>query len=66
MIVFAADNDMPGRLEQTHLMLHTLKHFGYPEENIKFEFMEGFTHCKYTGQQIFADKVLAFLKEKIK
>lgn len=66
MIIFAADNDMPGRLEQTHLMLNTLRRFGYPEENIQFEYMEGFTHCKYTGQQIFADKVLAFMEEKIK
>ena len=66
MIFFAADNDMPGRLEQTHLMIKTLDMFGYPKENVQFEFMEGFSHCKYTGQQIFADKVLAFLEEKIK
>ena len=33
---------MPGRLEQTHLMLKTLYMFGYPKENIQFEFMEGF------------------------
>lgn len=66
MIIFAADSDMPGRLEQTHLMLKTLAIFGYPKENVQFEFMEGFTHCKYTGQQIFADKVLAFFEEKIK
>lgn len=66
MIIFAADSDMPGRLEQTHLMLKTLAIFGYPKENVQFEYMEGFTHCKYTGQQIFADKVLEFFKEKIK
>ena len=66
MIIFAADRDMPGRLEQTHLMINTLKQFGYPEENIIFEYMEGYTHCKYTGQQIFADKVLAFLEAKVK
>lgn len=65
MIIFAADDDISGRLEQTHLMLNTLKQFGYPEENVRFEYMEGFKHCKYTGQQIFADKVLEFFKEKI-
>ena len=66
MIIFAADNDMPGRLEQTHLMIKTLDMFVYPKDNVVFEYMEGYSHCKYTGQQIFADKVLAFMEDKIK
>ena len=66
MIIFAAEHDMPGRLEQTRLLLKTMEIFGYPEENIRFEYMEGFKHCKYVGEQIFSDKLLAFLKEKIK
>lgn len=66
MIVFAAENDMPGRLQQTHLMLRTLEIFGYPKENVTFEYMEGYSHCKYTSLPCFADKVLAFLEAKVK
>ena len=66
MIFFSSEFDIPGRLEQIKLMITTLKIFGYPEENIVFEYMEGYSHCKYTGLQIFADKVLKFFEEKIK
>ena len=63
MLIFAAENDMACRLEQTHMLLKTLKMFGYPEENIKFEYMEGYRHCEYNNYPCFAEKILSFLKE---
>lgn len=66
MLIFSSELDIPGRLEQTKLLITTLKIFGYPEENITFEYMEGYSHCKYTNDKIFADKVLKFIKEKVK
>lgn len=62
MLIFAAENDMPCRLEQTHMLIKTLSMFGYPEENITFEYMEGFTHCSYNYQPCFTEKIIAFLE----
>lgn len=62
MLIFAAEHDMPCRLEQTQVLLKTLSWFGYPEENITFEYMPGFKHCEYNGAPCFTDKILAFLE----
>ena len=63
MVIFAAENDMPGRLEQNNLLIKTLKIFGYPEENIYFEYMPGFSHCQYVGEECYRKKVLEFLEK---
>lgn len=66
MMIFAAENDMPGRIEQTHVLRNTLERFGYPKENVVYEYMEGYKHCGYVGHPIFAEKLLAFMEDKIK
>ena len=51
MIFFVSDHDMENRLEQTELMLSTLRHFGHTEENgIHHKLLEG------THNQTFFDK----------
>ncbi len=62
MLIFAAEFDMPCRLEQTHVLLKTLSWFGYPKENITFEYMAGFRHCEYNSKPCFSEKILAFLE----
>ena len=46
-LIFTAENDIPGRVEQTQLLLKTMKLFGYDENRITFHFMKGFSHCQY-------------------
>ena len=48
MLFIVSDNDMPGRYEQTQLMMATLKHFGCDMEKIKLKVMHG-THVHYVG-----------------
>ena len=51
MIFFVSDHDMENRLEQTELMLSTLRHFGHTEENgIHHKLLVG------THNQTFFDK----------
>ncbi len=46
MLFIVSDNDMAGRLEQTELVLATLRHFGYDQSKISYRLMHG-THCAY-------------------
>ena len=48
MLFIVSDNDMPGRYEQTKLVMATLKHFGYDPEKIELKEMHG-GHCAYVG-----------------
>ena len=43
MLILVSDNDMKNRLEQTHLLVSTLKHFGH-RDKVTFKIIEG-THC---------------------
>lgn len=63
MLIFASEKDIPCRLEQIHMLIKTLKIFGYPEENITFEYMEGYSHCGYVTHLCFTEKIIKFLKE---
>ena len=61
LLFLAADNDMPGRLEQHYVMLRTLFAFGYSPARVTFRRMCGYSHCGYTGERIFADMITAFI-----
>lgn len=71
MMILVSDNDMPNRLEQTRLLLGTLKHFGCPAEKVVFKLMEGFKHTEYLnlfdekGENIFVHLVTDFIGEAI-
>ncbi len=62
VLIFCADNDMTNRYEQTLLLIGTLKHMNYPEENIQFEYLRGHCHCDYIQDaKVFADRILDFI-----
>ncbi|MBQ7039727.1 MAG: alpha/beta hydrolase [Clostridia bacterium] len=69
-LVIVSDNDMTNRLEQTNLLMSTLKHLKC-DENASFMLMENSTHCSYVNKQdengryIFADIVYNYIKENI-
>ncbi len=46
MIFIVSDNDMENRLEQTELMISTLKHFEYDQSKIEYRILNG-THCSH-------------------
>lgn len=64
-----SDNDMQNRLEQTVLMVSTLRHFGYDMSKIKYKLMNS-AHCAYVssfdedGANIFGKLVIEFIKDK--
>ena len=47
MLFIVSDNDMPGRLEQTNLIIATLNHFGYDKEKYEVVYVENSKHCQY-------------------
>ncbi len=58
----SASNDMTCRLEQLKLLDATLRHFGYPADRLRFEYMNGFSHCEYDGLPIFEKIIDDFVK----
>ena len=66
-LVIVSDNDMQNRLEQTNLLMSTLKHFNQ-DENASFILMKNSEHCSYVNKQdengryIFSDMVSNFIK----
>lgn len=66
MLFIVSDNDMENRLEQTTLVLSTLKHFRYDESRIQLKVMHG-GHCHYVvipkedGTNAFADIVQEYI-----
>lgn len=66
MLIIASDNDMQNRLEQTYLLISTLKHFSF-EKDIHFLLSHGF-HCDYVekienDESVFAKMVLPFFEK---
>ncbi len=65
MLFIVSDNDMENRLEQTHLVLSTLKHFGHETEMILFHGK----HCEHgrivdeNGVNPFAKMILEFINQ---
>ncbi len=70
MQIIVSDNDMENRLEQTYLLVSTLKHFGYSEDKLDFRVMKNSTHCSYVrkqdsdGEWIFANMIYEFIASK--
>ena len=46
MLFIVSDNDMENRLEQTNLVISTLKHFRYDMSKVHYKLMNS-THCAY-------------------
>lgn len=70
MMFIVSDNDIPCRLEQTQLLLATIKSFGYNETKIKYMLMHG-THCEHVdkidknGETVFGKLILDYIKGEI-
>ena len=62
MLFLCAEKDMPGRYEQTLLMLSVLKNFGHGEKTA-FEYMEGYEHCEYDDKPVFSELIGTFISE---
>ena len=63
MLFIVSDNDMEGRLEQTRLVLATLRHFRYDENKFEMRLMHG-KHCEYVGKEGVFSKIIADFIEK--
>ena len=46
-LVVSAENDIPGRPEQTELLIKTMLTHGYEKEQITYKVMPGFGHAEY-------------------
>lgn len=65
MLFLAADSDMENRLEQTNLLLSTMRHFRYDEAKYALSILHA-THCSYVSPKDhpdprFADLILRFI-----
>ncbi|MBQ4353300.1 MAG: alpha/beta hydrolase fold domain-containing protein [Clostridia bacterium] len=62
-----ADNDMVNRPEQNLLMVRTMLHLGYPEQNVSYLCMNGYGHTEYNGaadtdgRPLYAKMIRAFI-----
>ena len=67
IIMFAATNDLHGRLAQLNLVMETLRHFGHPADKMSLTVYEG-GHVSYScndtpcGKQ-FAERIGDFIEE---
>lgn len=67
MQIIVSDMDMENRLEQTDLLVSTLRHFGYNKEKLDYRLMKNSRHCSYIGavdedgNWIFVDMIHAFI-----
>lgn len=66
--VLCADNDLPARLEQTQLLVATLRHYEYTSE-IDFQVLEGHDHGSYmetfpeaTRASVFLERAAPFIR----
>lgn len=69
MLIIVSDNDLQNRLEQTYLLVSTLKHFGH-EDNVTLKVMHG-THCDYVrnadqdGNSVLGKLVYNYIYKKL-
>ena len=63
ILSLSASNDMTCRLEQIKLFDATLRHFGYPTDRVRFEYMNGYGHCAYNHDEIFVNIINKFVAE---
>ena len=67
MQIIVSDNDMASRLEQTELLISTIKHFGYDMKNVVLTKTEGrhvwyVTKTDKNGHNEFANIIIPFIK----
>jgi hypothetical protein len=62
LMFVVAENDVEGRLEQTQLLLNTMKQFKYDMSRITFKFMKGCAHCEYPIQDVITSFIVDSLK----
>ncbi len=68
MKIVVSDRDMENRLEQTQLLVSTLKHLGCDMSKVDFEIIEDSVHCGYVGKvdedgkSVFAEMVYDYIK----
>ena len=70
MQIIVSDNDMASRLEQTELLISTIRHFGYDMKNVTLTKTEGrhvwyVTKTDKNGHNEFANIIIPFIKDVI-
>ncbi len=65
MKILISDQDIPGRLEQTQLLVAALKHFGNDMRKIDYELVENSTHCSYVDKEVYAQMIYRFISQTI-
>ncbi|HHX69268.1 MAG TPA: alpha/beta hydrolase [Gallicola sp.] len=58
LMFIVAENDIEGRLEQTKLLLNTMKQFNYDMNKVTYKYMEGYTHCAYPIHEMVTDFII--------
>ncbi|MGI6782550.1 MAG: alpha/beta hydrolase [Acholeplasmataceae bacterium] len=61
-LVFYAEFDLNTRKEETELLKHLMINYGYPKENLNFQYVKDNNHCQYTNTDFFNETVLKFIK----
>ena len=70
MLLIVSDNDIPNRLEQTELLVGTLRSFGYDMSKVQLTKTSG-THVWYVnktdenGKSVYANLIIPFIKSVI-
>ncbi len=62
VMILVSSDDIKNRYEQTRLLMSTMKDFSYPEECITYHFMDGYSHCSYINDPVFAEKIAEFME----
>ena len=63
MLVICGENDLENRLEQTRLLISTLRHFGH--SGVEFKLTDAvYGHCGHDDKPIFRDIVTGFIHQK--
>ncbi len=68
MKILVSDRDVPNRLEQTVLLVSTLRSFGQDMERVELEIVPNSTHTQYVqtlqdGRSVYAAMILDFLQK---
>ena len=67
MLVLVTDHDIPNRLEQTQLLVGTLRQFGQEEERVQMLLLRGYEHTEHLhvvkdGANVFVSIVRGFMQ----
>lgn len=63
LMFIVSEHDIDGRLEQTNLLLNTMKQFNYDMSKVEYRFMKGYTHCAYPLCDIVTQFIMKVLGE---